>query len=135
MKAVSATVRQHSPFAGFLVVGSVSMLCNVGSRYGFQQFSSYEMALVGANTVGVLSAFFLNRWFVFKPGNAARPCTIKASRRTCGCCTKLEPSTAPHQLLAAAMLLGQQHVMSCKTQVERSAIDVQVLVKKCRASR
>lgn len=47
------------------------MLCNLGSRYGFQQFSSYEMALVGANTVGVLSAFFLNRWFVFKPGNTA----------------------------------------------------------------
>lgn len=67
---MTASVGLRSPFAGFLVVGVISTLCNLGSRYAFQRFSSYEVALIGANTVGVLSAFFLNRWYVFKSGDA-----------------------------------------------------------------
>jgi putative flippase GtrA len=52
---------------GFLAAGVVSTLLNLGSRYVFERFSSYELALLGANTVGVLSAYCLNRWFVFAP--------------------------------------------------------------------
>jgi len=64
---------RSSLFGGFVLVGIVSTLCNLGSRYLFQRFSSYELALVGANTVGVLSAYLLNRWFVFKPGDTSMP--------------------------------------------------------------
>ena len=60
-------------FGGFVIVGMVSTLCNLGSRYVFEAFSNYEIALAGANTVGVLSAYFLNRWFVFKPGDTSLP--------------------------------------------------------------
>jgi putative flippase GtrA len=32
---------------------------------------NYELALVGAYTVGVLSAYFLNHWFVFESAGAS----------------------------------------------------------------
>lgn len=54
-------------FAGFLLVGIASAVCNLASRYGFQWFWSYELALIGANTVGVVTAFLMNRWWVFAP--------------------------------------------------------------------
>jgi putative flippase GtrA len=53
-------------FTGFVVVGLISTACNLASRYLFEVAASYEVALAGANIVGLLSAFFLNRWFVFK---------------------------------------------------------------------
>lgn len=59
-------MEEKKRFAGFLVVGLVSMLCNLGSRYLFQQGLNYEWSLAFANGVGVLSAFVLNRWFVFQ---------------------------------------------------------------------
>ena len=60
----------HALFAGFVLVGLMSTACNLGSRYVFQVFAGYEVALAVANVVGVLSAFLMNRWFVFKPGDA-----------------------------------------------------------------
>ena len=56
-------------FKLFLVVGIISTLCNLSSRYLFQIAVSYEIALVGANTVGVVTAFVMNRWFVFRSQN------------------------------------------------------------------
>ena len=60
-----------SQFAGFVLVGLASTCCNLGSRYVFQTAASYEIALVGANVIGVLSAFFLDRWLVFKSTRSA----------------------------------------------------------------
>jgi putative flippase GtrA len=57
-------------FIGFLIAGVVSTLCNLGSRYGFQLWMPYEWALVGANTVGVLTAFAMNRVLVFRSRSA-----------------------------------------------------------------
>ena len=65
------SARPASRFAGFVMVGVVSTLCNLGSRYLFQRVVGYELALAGANTVGVLSAFFLNRWLVFRSTRSA----------------------------------------------------------------
>ena len=59
-------MEEKKRFTGFLFAGVVSTLCNLGSRYVFQLAMSYEWALVFANAVGILSAFVLNRWFVFK---------------------------------------------------------------------
>jgi putative flippase GtrA len=56
-------------FATFLVVGIISTLCNLSSRYLFQLGMGYEWSLIFANIVGVLSAFILNRLFVFRTGN------------------------------------------------------------------
>ena len=53
-------------FTGFVVVGLISTVCNLASRYLFEVVASYEVALAGANIVGLLGAFFLNRWLVFK---------------------------------------------------------------------
>lgn len=53
-------------FIGFIIAGLASTLCNLGSRYGFELWLPYEWSLVGANTVGVLSAFALNRVLVFR---------------------------------------------------------------------
>ena len=52
-------------FAAFALVGVVSTFCNLTSRYAFELIGTYEMALIGANAVGVLTAFVMNRWFVF----------------------------------------------------------------------
>ena len=58
-------------FGGFVLVGLVSTVCNLSSRYLFEVFTSYEIALVGAYTVGILSAYFLNHWFVFESAGAS----------------------------------------------------------------
>jgi putative flippase GtrA len=67
-------------FATFLIVGIISTLCNLSSRYLFELGMGYEWSLIFANAVGVLSAFVLNRLFVFKTGN--RPITTELVRFT-----------------------------------------------------
>ena len=71
---------KRAQFVGFLLVGVVSTGCNLASRYVFEWVSNYEIALIGANTVGVLSAFFLNRWWVFK--TARQPVLAALARFT-----------------------------------------------------
>ena len=60
----------RSQFGGFVVVGILSTACNLASRYLFEVLASYEVALAGANIVGVLSAFFMNRWLFSSPAVA-----------------------------------------------------------------
>lgn len=52
-------------FAAYVVAGIVSTICNLSSRYLFERAMPYELALVGANAVGILSAFLMNRLLVF----------------------------------------------------------------------
>jgi putative flippase GtrA len=58
-------------FEGFVVVGLLSTICNLASRYLFELFGPFELALIGANAVGVITAFFMNRWFVFQSRSEA----------------------------------------------------------------
>ena len=67
----SSRAGNAAQFGGFVVVGLISTVCNLSSRYLFQTVASYEVALVGAYTVGVLSAYFLNHWFVFESAGAS----------------------------------------------------------------
>jgi len=53
-------------FIAFALVGLASTIFNLASRYGFELFFTYEFSLIGANAVGVISAFLMNRWFVFR---------------------------------------------------------------------
>src|SRR5688572_13004165 len=52
-------------FAGFLVAGGIAALANFGSRIAISLWLPYVPAIVLAYGVGMLTAFVLNRAFVF----------------------------------------------------------------------
>jgi putative flippase GtrA len=52
-------------FARFLVVGGVALLCHWLSRFVFNWFVDYAVAIVLAYLVGMLVAFVLNKIYVF----------------------------------------------------------------------
>ena len=53
-------------FAAFVVVGGVAALVNIGSRLMISRVMPYEAAIVVAYLCGMVTAFFLNRAFVFQ---------------------------------------------------------------------
>ncbi len=53
-------------FAAFVVVGGVAALVNIVSRLIISQVMTYEAAIVAAYLCGMVTAFFLNRMFVFR---------------------------------------------------------------------
>lgn len=58
----------HSPrreFLLFLVTGGIAALVNVVSRVGFSQLLRFELAVLLAYGVGMLTAYLLARKFVF----------------------------------------------------------------------
>jgi putative flippase GtrA len=56
----------RSRFLRFLVVGGIAALANVGSRYLINFVVPYVPAIVLAYMVGMVTAFALNRLFVFR---------------------------------------------------------------------
>ena len=52
-------------FLLFLITGGIAALVNVVSRVGFSQLVSFELALILAYGVGMLTAYVLARKFVF----------------------------------------------------------------------
>lgn len=62
------TPGRHSPrreFLLFLITGGVAALVNVVSRVGFSQLLRFELAVLLAYGVGMLTAYVLARKFVF----------------------------------------------------------------------
>ena len=62
------TTTPHSPrreFLLFLITGGVAALVNVVSRVGFSQVMRFELAVLLAYSVGMLTAYVLARKFVF----------------------------------------------------------------------
>jgi putative flippase GtrA len=55
-------------FAKFVVAGGIAAAANVGSRMLFSLWLPYVPAIVLAYCVGMVTAFSLNRLFVFEPG-------------------------------------------------------------------
>jgi putative flippase GtrA len=53
-------------FATFVVVGGIAALVNIVSRLMISQVMSYEAAIFVAYLCGMVTAFFLNRVFVFR---------------------------------------------------------------------
>lgn len=53
-------------FLRFLAAGGTAALANFGSRFAFDGFVSYPLAIVLAYGVGMTTAFVLNRAFVFR---------------------------------------------------------------------
>ena len=70
MKSVgTATARVHAAdqgqFVRFILVSAVAAALNFGSRILFSLFTPYVIAITLAFCVGLVSAFVLNRQFVF----------------------------------------------------------------------
>jgi putative flippase GtrA len=58
-------------FLAFAVAGGIAAACNFGSRFAFSAFLPYPAAIVAAYLVGMATAFFLNRAFVFTDGGGS----------------------------------------------------------------
>ena len=56
-------------FVYFALAGGLAALCNFGSRILLSQIFSYSIAIVLAYLIGMVTAFVLNRTFVFPEGN------------------------------------------------------------------
>ena len=68
MGSKPTTQAAHSPrreFLLFLITGGVAALINVVSRVGFSQVLRFELAVLLAYGVGMLTAYVLARKFVF----------------------------------------------------------------------
>lgn len=55
-------------FLGFLLVSAIAAAANFGSRIVFSLWMPYVPAIVLAFCVGLTTAFFLNRTYVFRDG-------------------------------------------------------------------
>lgn len=53
-------------FALFLLTGGVAALVNVISRVGFSRFLRFELAVLAAYGIGMVTAYVLARQFVFR---------------------------------------------------------------------
>jgi putative flippase GtrA len=60
------SLADHKQFLGFVVVGGVAAVVNVGSRIGLNRWMPYSAAIVVAYVCGMVTAFVLNRLFVFR---------------------------------------------------------------------
>lgn len=54
-----------SKFIKFLFAGGTAAAVNILSRYVFDIFMSYDLAIILAYLCGMLTAFLLNKYFVF----------------------------------------------------------------------
>ncbi len=73
MMTIKATAT-HSPrreFLLFLITGGVAALVNVVSRVGFSQLLRFELAVLLAYGVGMITAYLLARKFVFLHSNTS----------------------------------------------------------------
>lgn len=52
-------------FVKFLVAGGVAAIANFGSRIGLSHWMAYVPAIISAYVIGMITAFLLNRAFVF----------------------------------------------------------------------
>lgn len=62
------TVRRPLEFVRFLVAGGIAALVNFGSRIVYDVWTSYSVAIVLAYITGMVTAFLINRAYVFPRG-------------------------------------------------------------------
>lgn len=86
-------------FALFLLSGGLAAAMNWGSRFVFSRFMPFELAVVAAFIVGLVTGFVLMRAFVFERG--ARPVHVQAGRYI------LVNAAALAQTLAVSVLLAR----------------------------
>lgn len=59
-------------FIYFLVAGGVAAVVNIAARYVINKFTYFEVAVVVAYMIGLLTAYILCRLFVFGPSGRSR---------------------------------------------------------------
>jgi putative flippase GtrA len=64
-------MKSPSPFQIFVAIGAFASAVNLVARTIINQVTSYEIAIVLAFWVGLVTAFLLNRMLVFKPADNA----------------------------------------------------------------
>lgn len=70
-------VSEHKPFSAkrefilFLITGGIAALLNIISRIGFSRFVRFELAVLLAYGIGMLTAYALARRFVFVSSQAS----------------------------------------------------------------
>ena len=62
----------------FLLAGGVAALVNVLSRLLYSEVAPYAAAVVAAYVTGMATAYVLNRWLVFGPGDRGMPGEVAA---------------------------------------------------------
>lgn len=72
---MSYPVSQRRKFSIFVLTGGVAALVNVASRVGFSSFIRFELSILLAYGVGMITAYILARKFVFQSSRT----TIKRS--------------------------------------------------------
>lgn len=60
------SLADRKQFLGFVMVGGVAATINIGSRVIFNWWMPYSAAIVVAYVCGMLTAFVLNRLFIFR---------------------------------------------------------------------
>jgi len=63
---------QHRTFVYFLLAGGVAAVVNIASRYVINKFTYFELAVVVAYLIGMLTAYILCRSYVFGPSGRTR---------------------------------------------------------------
>ena len=53
-------------FMSFLIAGGLAALVNFGSRFLYDVFVTYTIAIILAYITGMVTAFYLNKLFVFQ---------------------------------------------------------------------
>ena len=53
-------------FIAFLVAGGIAATVNIASRFFYNQYISYSNAIILAYITGMITAFILNKFFVFE---------------------------------------------------------------------
>lgn len=64
-------------FIYFLLAGGIAALVNLAARYAINKFTYFEIAVVVAYLIGMLTAYVLCRAFVFGPSGRTRSSEIR----------------------------------------------------------
>ena len=68
---------QDRTFAYFLLAGGIAAVVNIASRYVINKFTYFEVAVVVAYMIGLLTAYILCRLFVFGPSGRSRSSELR----------------------------------------------------------
>lgn len=61
----SHTLKPRRQFVLFLITGGIAALINIASRIGFSKVLRFELAVLAAYAIGMITAYILARKFVF----------------------------------------------------------------------
>ncbi|MGO9432456.1 GtrA family protein [Rhodoblastus sp.] len=76
-RGLAGAIMMSTEFIRFLLTGGVAAAVNLGSRYFFNNFIGFEIAVVVAYILGMITAYVLARLFVFQTSGRSMPSEFK----------------------------------------------------------